>query len=375
MALTTNIKGHKDIDGNFTATGTILGSNLSGTNTGDQTTIVGIEGTKAEFDTAVTDGNIMYDGDAYTKSESDGKYLLNTTDTFTGILTVDGDLIVDTDTGVSAFYVSRNGGTDQSLKMWTIDDYSYIQTLQDENESNYANLTIRLGNQALQKPQFKITDYTSGSEVNLFLLDSDGRSATFFGVLSAPDLTLTTGGVIIQGVSSTITGLRLDVNTAGTNNRLIDIFNTSSALRFAWEYDNTNIKLKLVDRNRVDLFSIDEATGSGTFKGEIKGIDALKKTITNVSSAYTVTASDAAVVRRVTSGTFNITVDTGSLANIGETAEVDNSGSGTITILAGTATLRVNGNDTLVMDGQYSRIAIQKMTSTDYRVFGQLALA
>lgn len=41
-------------------------SNLSGTNTGDQTTIVGITGTKAQFDTAVTDGNIMYVGDAPT---------------------------------------------------------------------------------------------------------------------------------------------------------------------------------------------------------------------------------------------------------------------------------------------------------------------
>lgn len=39
---------------------------ISGTNTGDQTTIVGITGTKAEFNTAVTDGNFMYVGDAPT---------------------------------------------------------------------------------------------------------------------------------------------------------------------------------------------------------------------------------------------------------------------------------------------------------------------
>ncbi len=38
-------------------------SNLSGTNTGDQTSIVGITGTKAQFDTAVTDGNFLYVGD------------------------------------------------------------------------------------------------------------------------------------------------------------------------------------------------------------------------------------------------------------------------------------------------------------------------
>jgi hypothetical protein len=39
---------------------------LTGTNSGDQTTIVGITGTKAQFDTAVTDGNITYVGDAVT---------------------------------------------------------------------------------------------------------------------------------------------------------------------------------------------------------------------------------------------------------------------------------------------------------------------
>lgn len=41
---------------------TVIG-NTSGTNTGDQTSIVGITGTKAQFDTAVTDGNFLYVGD------------------------------------------------------------------------------------------------------------------------------------------------------------------------------------------------------------------------------------------------------------------------------------------------------------------------
>ncbi len=38
--------------------------NTSGTNTGDQTSIVGISGTMAQFDTAVSDGNIVYQGQA-----------------------------------------------------------------------------------------------------------------------------------------------------------------------------------------------------------------------------------------------------------------------------------------------------------------------
>jgi len=49
-------------------TGTLVtgGGTASGTNTGDQTSIVGITGTKAQFNTAVTDGDIMYVGDAPT---------------------------------------------------------------------------------------------------------------------------------------------------------------------------------------------------------------------------------------------------------------------------------------------------------------------
>lgn len=56
--------------GTITAAGAISGSNFSGsssgTNTGDQTSIVGITGTKSQFDTACTDGNFMYTGDAPT---------------------------------------------------------------------------------------------------------------------------------------------------------------------------------------------------------------------------------------------------------------------------------------------------------------------
>lgn len=39
---------------------------LTGTNSGDQSSIVGITGTKAQFDTALTDGNFAYSGDAPT---------------------------------------------------------------------------------------------------------------------------------------------------------------------------------------------------------------------------------------------------------------------------------------------------------------------
>lgn len=51
------------VEGTQLARGT---GTASGTNTGDQASIVGITGTKAQFDTAVSDGNILYVGDAPT---------------------------------------------------------------------------------------------------------------------------------------------------------------------------------------------------------------------------------------------------------------------------------------------------------------------
>jgi len=49
--------------GLLTASDKVKLNSTTGTNTGDQTSIVGITGTKAQFDTAVTDGNFLYVGD------------------------------------------------------------------------------------------------------------------------------------------------------------------------------------------------------------------------------------------------------------------------------------------------------------------------
>ena len=68
--LTTPVLGvasATSINGATITSGTLNGS-VTGTNTGDQTSIVGITGTKAQFDTAVSDGNIMYDGDSITNA-------------------------------------------------------------------------------------------------------------------------------------------------------------------------------------------------------------------------------------------------------------------------------------------------------------------
>ena len=104
------------VTGTVTATGNITGSNLSGsssgTNTGDQTSIVGISGTVAQFNTALTDGTFA------TSSDLTG-YLLNTTDTFTGTLTVTGSI----NTSGS---IALTGNTDKQISFNSLTAWQYI---------------------------------------------------------------------------------------------------------------------------------------------------------------------------------------------------------------------------------------------------------
>lgn len=68
--------------------------NLSGTNSGDQTSIVGITGTKAQFDTAVTDGNFLYVGDVTSNATHTGEVTGATALTIASSV-VDSDNIVN----------------------------------------------------------------------------------------------------------------------------------------------------------------------------------------------------------------------------------------------------------------------------------------
>lgn len=99
-----------------TQSGTFSGTS-SGTNTGDQTSIVGITGTKAEFDTACTDGNFAYQSDlasyATTAAVAAGYQPLDTQLTSIAALSYTGNAskVIRVNAGETDFeFVSMAGG-------------------------------------------------------------------------------------------------------------------------------------------------------------------------------------------------------------------------------------------------------------------------
>lgn len=85
---------------------------LSNTNSGDQTSIVGITGTKAQFDTAVTDGNFMYVGDAPTSHVHALSEITDSTSEALGVGTLEVGHATDTTLSrVSAGVIAVEGKT------------------------------------------------------------------------------------------------------------------------------------------------------------------------------------------------------------------------------------------------------------------------
>lgn len=94
---------------------------LTGTNSGDQTSIVGITGTKAQFDTAVTDGNFLYVGDVTSNATHTGEVTGSTA------LTIDPTAITGKSavTAVGTDYVLISDTSDSgNLKKALVSDFT-----------------------------------------------------------------------------------------------------------------------------------------------------------------------------------------------------------------------------------------------------------
>ena len=273
----------------------------------------------------------------------------------------------DATTGTGIIYTG--GGSDGNMAQFSRDIGATGTHIKIHANSNYPTVTFEdatnswsTGNRA---GVYHISRSTSILSTSAFMIDSADNvgvginAAAKFHVYQSDTNTGAAAGITIEQGSTGDSKLGFSL-TAGEQ-WSIGIDNS----------DGDSFKIS----NSNDLSS-DYAViiGAGT-NHPMEYTDGGRKIVTDDgSSSHTVLAADRAVIRRFTgSSAITVTVDTGSLERVGETAEIDQNGTGLVTIAAGTATLRVNAAASLVSSGQYSRISIQKMTSTDYRIFGELA--
>jgi len=264
-----------------------------------------------------------------------------------------------------------NGGTTTAAHgMWSRIDASTGHTVTNAynffiNDSSVAGTITNLYG-------LYVKDLTAGATLN-YAVYAAGSTKSYFGGNVGVGKTAAVAKLhVYQNDTEVTTSAGITVEQDGTGDARIG-FSLTGGEQWAIGCDNSDgDSFKISNSNNL---SSDYAVIIHATTHAMEFIDGGKKIITDdASTTHTVTTADRAVVRRFTgSSAITVTVDTGSLERIGETAEIDQYGTGLVTIAAGTATLRVNALLSLVSSGQYSRIAIQKMTSTEYRVFGELA--
>ena len=117
-----------------------------------------------------------YDSNSFVFSTSDNSLRTNAkmvinTDGNVGIGTntpgakfhLDGDAIIDTDSGTNPWYFSRLGVTNQAAKMWIDDSSFYIQSIQDEATANYGSIVEVLDSGAVSKWGVQVDSAINGA--------------------------------------------------------------------------------------------------------------------------------------------------------------------------------------------------------------------
>lgn len=235
------------------------GLTLSGSNTGDQTSIVGITGTKTQFDTALTDGNFMYIGDAPTAHTHTLVAITDVTMTVANLNSLDDG--ADTTLHFHASDRSRANHTGTQLAS-TISDFT--ETAQDAIGAMLdTTLTYVDGTPLLQRAALtgaitaaagsNTTSLGSFTKAQLDTAVSDGN------VLYVGDVTSNathTGEVTGSGA--------LTVDKTAITNKTDTVITASDRIIFADASDTDNLKSDTV-QGILDLVTV----GSNTYFNDI----------------------------------------------------------------------------------------------------------
>jgi hypothetical protein len=144
-----------------------------------------------------------------------------------------------------ASFVRDVGATGSQVNINASDNFPQIQFTNTGN-------TFSIGGDT--SGNFKISDANAIGTNDRITIDNTGN----VGIgTTDPE-----GKLHIAGISDSASGLVLEASGTG-DNRVIDFQNTAGALRLGLEYDNANINLNLVDRNRNKLVTFREGGNVG----------------------------------------------------------------------------------------------------------------
>lgn len=357
--------------------GSITAGNLSGTNTGDQTSIVGITGTKAQFDTACTDGNFLYVGDItqYTDEMAQDAVgaMVDTTLVYvdaTPLFTrgaISGDISVPQASNTSTLVtVNSNVGSFGSA--------TQVGTF----TVNAKGLTTAAANVTITPAVGSITGFGTGVATALGV--NNGTAGAFVvngGVLGTPssgtatNLTGIASGLTAGSVTNATFTTALTVNT-GTVTLTGNAANTSVLTIGAGA-----VSISGANTGDQNITLTGAVTGSGT--GSFATTIATPGTLTVSSTNSTATAHTHAITSSSAPGAAASILATDSSGIIGSTGTrivkgwftdltVTNAISGSITGNASTVTTNANLTGPITSAGNATSIASQTGTGTKFVV-------
>jgi len=192
---------------------------LTGTNSGDQTSIVGITGTKAQFNTAVTDGDFMYVGDAPTAHTLDGHSNVTITANSSGeILKWNGSAWINNtlaEAGIQpagAYLTSEVDGSVSNEGSLTVAAGTGTTSVINSNTSGSTGVTVAVAGTGIAISESGNTITLTGSALTS---EVDG-SITNEGYLGVEAGGGTSSVIRGHNSSGTTTGTGVTINVAGT---------------------------------------------------------------------------------------------------------------------------------------------------------------
>jgi len=135
----------------------------------------------------------------------------------------DGNVVIDTDTGANALYITRSGATNQSMKIYTDDVLCYFVAEQDENAGSYGSIQMALDAGGTDN-SFTITDGVNGT--SLFQVKNNGNGGFYNSGSFAIGKSSTTYGTLdVEGAGSFKEDVRIYTSTT-TNQGGITMYDT-----------------------------------------------------------------------------------------------------------------------------------------------------